>query len=218
MKTTAFLRRHHRPIMLFAALYLCGAALWNMAKTCRYVYEAQVVEGVVDDWRKVPVESLLELWCTGNFSLGADTCYQPVVRFTLPNGAVMSRLMPDMDCIPYELGQKVAVLTLPRDPAQTRLYQVRHLWGGDALVLLLGLGTLAYSLAGLRKQRKTVQEPAASFKRSHPAPSRSNDARRPKRQRKKTSPLPQQKAQDATASPPQKKARKKKQGNPESST
>lgn len=152
-------RRYYR-LWAAAGLLTALGALWQLAQTLLFVYEAQRVPAVVVDVRQQPFESTLGALLGGNAAVEGDVSYRPIVRFALPgNGAEITRLMPDADAEDYALDAPLEVLTLPLDPSSARVYKLRLLWAAPAAQL--GLGVLLLLLSRLLRGARRPAAKAA---------------------------------------------------------
>lgn len=148
-------RRYFR-LFLLAGLLMLAHGIYGLYTGLDYVRCTTAVAGVVVDVRQHPFESMADALRGGDYR--AETAYRPIVRFTLPNGVPVTRLMPDDDAQDYRVGEEVSVRTYAADPTAARLNKAKFLWGeGAALTLggavLLLLGRL---LSGRRFRRSTA--------------------------------------------------------------
>ena len=135
-----YLRRKWPFLLLFLlGLYAAGSALLALARTAIYVHEAVILPGEVVDVRQFPFETPWDALSRGNLSWAGETAYQPIVRFVLPDGIIITRTMPDADNVDYLCGQTVEVITHPHDPNQAHLHKWKFQWGGSCILLTTGL-------------------------------------------------------------------------------
>ncbi len=135
-----YLRRKWPFLLLFLlGLYTTGSALRALARTAIYVHEAILLPGEVVDVRQFPFETPWDALSRGNLSWANETAYQPIVRFVLPDGIIITRTMPDADNVDYLCGQTVEVITHPHDPNQAHLHKWKFQWGGSCILLTVGL-------------------------------------------------------------------------------
>lgn len=167
-------RRYFR-LFLLAGLLMFTRGGHGLYEGIAYVRHTTAVPGVVVDVRQHPFESMAAALRGGDYR--AETAYQPIVRFTLPCGMVMTRLMPDDDAQDYQVGETVFVRTYAADPTGARLNRAKFLWG-EGTVLTLGgivlmlLGRLLYGRPFFRRAaRKPAPLQAAPARREErPAP------------------------------------------------
>lgn len=147
-----YLRQRWFLLLLFL-LGLCAAgnALRGLARTAIYVHEAILLPGEVVDVRQFPFPSAWEALSSGNLPWEAETAYQPIVRFVLPDGIVITRTMPDADNADYRCGEQVEVITPPHDPNQAHLHKWKFQWGGSCFLLTAGLLLAGLSWPFLRR-------------------------------------------------------------------
>lgn len=127
-------------LMLAGGLYCAALALWNLGQTAIFAHKAITLPGTVVDVRQSHFDTQLQPLRYGNLSWAGDVSYQPIVAFDMPGGIrIRRRNMPDLDNEDYQLGQPVEVITLPHDPNQSHIHKWKFLWGGDCLLLSVGL-------------------------------------------------------------------------------
>lgn len=197
-------RRYYR-LFLLAGYLLAAWALYQLAFTAMFVHESVILPGVVTDVRQKPYEDTLEALVHGSGSGAGDTSYQPLVRFSLPSGLVINRLMTDAGNTDYTIGQDISIITPELDPSGARINEWKYIWGTQTLELGVGvlLVLVGYALRGTLFRRKSSA--AAAEK---PQPRRKNTTGR---QNKSTSPR-RRKSAAATDSPtPKRRSRKKKE-------
>lgn len=148
-------KRGHR-ILLVLGLCLTALAMYKLVRTAMYVQECVVVTAVVTDVIQKPFESTAEALENGNFALGGSTSYSAIVRYTVPGGLVIDRMMTDADDTDYSIGQQVAVITPALDPSQAHIYKWKFIWGWECMQL--GTGVLM-TLLGLALKEREPQSP-----------------------------------------------------------
>lgn len=149
-------------LFLVAGILLTCMAVYKLLRTAMYVHEAVVVTATVTDVRQQPFESTLQAWQHGNMTMGDSTSYQAIVRYTIPNGLVINRLMTDADDSDYTIGQQVEVITPELDPSQAHINKWKFIWGWECAQLGGGVILL---LAGLAlRERKPAPAPARKKK------------------------------------------------------
>lgn len=156
-------RRANR-LFLLAGILICTPALYHLLRTAMYVHESVVVTATVTDVRTQPFESTLQALQHGNLALGDTPSYQPIVRYTLPNGLVISRLMTDADDTDYTIGEQVQVITPELDPSQAHINKWKFIWGWECMQLGTGVVLMLLWLV-LREHRQKAPAPAAKPKR-----------------------------------------------------
>lgn len=129
-------------LFLVAGILLTCLALYNLLRTAMYVHEAVVVSATVTDVRQKPFESTSEALSHGNLALGGTTSYQAIVRYTVPNGLVIERMMTDADDTDYTIGQQLEVITPELDPSQAHVYKWKFVWGWHCIQLSCGVSSL----------------------------------------------------------------------------
>lgn len=185
-------RRANR-LFLIAGILLTALALYKLVRTAMYVHESVVVTATVTDVRQQPFESTLQALQNGNLAMGESTSYQPIVRYTVPNGMVISRLMTDSDDCDYTVGQEIQVITPALDPSQAHIYKWKFIWGWECMQLGAGISLLLLWLA-LRERK-----PAS------PAAQEAKPRRKPAAKKKTTS------KKNTSTTPRKRSPRKKKQ-------
>lgn len=214
-------RLFHRGVLIFllraAGVCCVGAAFYNLAKTAVYVHQSIVVPATVQDVRRCYFNSQAEALSHGNLSWAGDVAYQPVTAFDMPGGIRIRRLeMPDLDNEDYHCGQQVEVITPPHDPNKAHLYKWKFLWGGDCI--LLGMGLMLCACGWLPRIRQSARK---GGKESHSTPSRRVEEKpiapeKPRRQRSVS-----RKKSSSSASEGEKRAstqRRRKKDSPSSKT
>lgn len=150
-------RRYYR-IFVLSGLLLAVRALYHLAFMAMFVHESVVLPGEVTDVRQKPFEDTISALVHGSGSCAGDVSYQPFVRFTLPSGIVINRLMTDAGNEDYTIGQSVEVITPALDPSGARINQWKYLWGTETLELGVGilLALAGFALRGtLFRRRKS---------------------------------------------------------------
>jgi hypothetical protein len=153
-------RRANR-LFLIAGILLTALALYKLVRTAMYVHESVVVTATVTDVRQQPFESTLQALQNGNLAMGESTSYQPIVRYTVPNGMVISRLMTDSDDCDYTVGQEIQVITPALDPSQAHIYKWKFIWGWECMQLGTGALALLLWLALRERKAKAAAAPAS---------------------------------------------------------
>lgn len=195
-------RRYYR-LFLLAGYLLSAWALYQLAFTAMFVHECVEVPGVVTDVRQKPYEDFLEALVHGSGSAAGDMSYQPLVRFSLPSGMVINRLMTDAGNQDYTIGQTINILTPELDPSGARINEWKYIWGTQTLDL--GVGVLMV-LAGYLL-RGTLIRKISSPKEEKPKPRRKNTA---EGQKKPTTSSRRRKNTAATSDSPAPKRRSRK--------
>ena len=197
-------RRYHR-LFLLAGYLLAAWALYQLAFTAMFVHECVVLPGVVTDVRQKPYEDSLQALVHGSGSCAGDVSYQPVVRFSLPSGLVINRLMSDAGDKDYTIGQPIEIITPELDPSGARINEWKYIWGTETLELGVGvlLVLVGYALRGTLFRRK-ISAAAAEKPRSR----RKNNTGR---QNNSTSPRRRKSGTSAETSSPKRRSRKKKE-------
>lgn len=185
-------RRANR-LFLAAGILLTCLAVYKLLRTAMYVHESVVVTATVTDVRQQPFESTLQAWQHGNMALGDSTSYQAIVRYTVPNGLVINRLMTDADDTDYSIGQQVEVITPELDPSQAHINKWKFIWGWECAQLGGGVILLLTGLA-LRERKPTPapaprKKPARSGGKKKSAPRKKSESGTPRKRspRKKKS-------------------------------
>lgn len=197
-------RRYHR-LFLLAGFLLSAWALYRLAFTAMFVHECVVLPGVVTDVRQKPYEDSLEALVHGSGSCAGDTSYQPLVRFALPSGLVINRLMSDAGDKDYNIGQDISIITPELDPSGARINEWKYIWGTETLELGVGvlLVLIGYALRGKLRRR-----PAAGDERK----THSRRKNTPGSQKKKSATPRRRKSAPSSDSPtPKRRSRKKKE-------
>lgn len=163
-------RRANR-LFLIAGILLSCLALYKLLRTAMYVHEAVVVTATVTDVRTQPFESTLQALSHGNVAMADTPSYQPIVRYTVPNGLVISRLMTDADDTDYNIGEQVQVITPELDPSQAHIYKWKFIWGWECMQLGGGILLLLLWLA-LRERKPAV--PASATRKNSGGKKKSN--------------------------------------------
>lgn len=177
-------RRYFR-LFLLAGLLMAARGGYALYEGMDYVYHTTAVPGIVVDVRQHPFESMAAALRGGDYR--AETAYQPIVRFTLPNGLTVTRCLPDDDAQDYREGEAVSVRTYTADPSAARLNKAKFLWGDGAALVLGGialflLGRLLHGAPLFRRTaaRKPAREPER--KAVPPTPRESREPRRHEQQ------------------------------------
>lgn len=139
-------------LFLVAGILLTLLALTKLLRTAMYVHESVVVTASITDVRQQPFESTLQALRHGNLALGGSTSYQAIVRYTVPNGLVISRLMTDADDTDYTIGQPLEIITPELDPSRAHVHKWKFIWGWECMQLSAGAALLLLWLA-LRERR-----------------------------------------------------------------
>ncbi len=147
-------------LFLIAGILLTCSALYQLLRTAMYVHESVIVTATVTDVRVQPFESTLQALRHGNAALGDTPSYQPIVRYTVPNGLVISRLMTDADDTDYTIGEQVQVITPELDPSQAHTCKWKFIWGWECMQLASGILLLLAGLL-LRERIAAANPPAA---------------------------------------------------------
>lgn len=162
----AFLKRLAGPranrLFLVAGILLTCLALYKLLRTAMYVHESVVVTATVTDVLQKPFESTGEALSHGNLALGGSTSYQAIVRYTVPSGLVIDRMMTDADDTDYTVGQQVEVITPELDPSRAHIYKWKFIWGSNCM--LLGSGAISLLLWLALRDRKPRPAPQAPAK------------------------------------------------------
>lgn len=184
-------KRANRLILIVGILLTC-LALYKLLRTAMYVHESVVVTATVTDVRQQPFESTLQALRNGNLALGDSTSYQAIVRYTVPNGLVISRLMTDADDTDYTIGQQVEVITPELDPSQAHILKWKFIWGWECMQLGAGISMLLLWLA-LRERRPANPAPASKSTKKTSSRKKSAGKKTTSTPRKRT---PRKKKQD----------------------
>ena len=143
-------------LFLVAGILLTVFSLYQLLRTAMYVHESVVVTATVTDVLQKPFESTSEALSHGNLALGGSTSYQAIVRYTVPNGLVIDRMMTDADDTDYTVGQQVEVITPELDPSQAHIHKWKFIWGWECMQLGSGVLFLLLWLA-LRDRKAPAQ-------------------------------------------------------------
>lgn len=154
--------RANRLFLVLGILLTC-LALYKLLRTAMYVHESVVVSATVTDVLQKPFESTSEALSHGNLAMGGSTSYQAIVRYTVPSGMVIDRMMTDADDTDYTVGQQLEVITPELDPSRAHIYKWKFIWGSNCM--LLGSGVVCLLLWLALKERK-VPAPAAGSRKS----------------------------------------------------
>ncbi|MET3371069.1 hypothetical protein ABIC89_000102 [Variovorax boronicumulans] len=125
-----------RIFTLVGALMLLGAWLLYQ-NTTKFIASAGKAQGEV-----------IALQSAGSSSRSNSPTWRPLVRFTLPSGAIVE-FSPSSSSNPpaYDKGEVVGVFFNPANPQDARLDGFFDLWGGAAIVGGLGAIFLAMGVA-----------------------------------------------------------------------
>ena len=170
-------RRANRLFLIVGILLTC-LAVYNLLRTAMYVHESVVVTATVTDVRQQPFESTLQAWQHGNLAMGDSTSYQAIVRYTVPNGLLISRLMTDADDTDYTIGQQVEVITPELDPSQAHINKWKFIWGWECTQL--GTGVILLILGLVLRERKEAPAPADPKRKATKSGSKRKSAPRKK--------------------------------------
>ncbi len=197
-------RRYYR-LFLLAGYLLAAWALYQLAFTAMFVHECVEVSGVVTDVRQKPYEDTLEAMVHGSGSCAGDTSYQPLVRFSLPSGLVINRLMTDAGNTDYTIGQDISIITPKQDPSGARINEWKYIWGTQTLELGVGvlLALVGYALRGTLFRRKSTGK---REKTGNPEPA---SRRRKNSSTAHASPRRRKSAASPASSSPKRRSRKK---------
>ncbi len=167
-------------LFLVLGILLTVFSLYKLLRTAMYVHESVVVTATVTDVLQKPFESTAEALSHGNLALGGSTSYQAIVRYTVPSGLVIDRLMTDADDTDYTVGQQVEVITPELDPSRAHINKWKFVWGSNCMLLGCGIISLLFWI-GL-KERKA---PAAPTRKSKGSPKKKSAATRKRSPRTK---------------------------------
>lgn len=176
-------RRYHR-LFLLTGFLLAAYALYHLAFMAMFVHESVVLPGVVTDVRQKPYEDSLQALVHGSGSCAGDVSYQPLVRFSLPSGLVINRLMSDAGDKDYTIGQPIEIITPELDPSGARINEWKYIWGTETLELGVGvlLVLLGYALRGtLRRRPSAGDERKAHSRRKNTPGSQKKKSATPRR-------------------------------------
>ena len=149
-------------LFLVLGILLTAFSLFKLLRTAMYVHESVVVTATVTDVLQKPFESTGEALSHGNLALGGSTSYHAIVRYTVPNGLVIDRMMTDADDTDYTVGQQVEVITPELDPSQAHINKWKFIWGSNCMIL--GSGIICLLLWQGLKERHTPAPAAPSRK------------------------------------------------------
>lgn len=194
-------RRYHR-LFLLAGYLLAAWALYQLAFTAMFVHKCVEVSGTVTDVRQKPYEDSLQALVHGSGSCAGDVSYQPVVRFSLPSGLVINRLMSDAGDKDYTIGQPIEIITPELDPSGARINEWKYIWGTETLELGVGvlLVLLGYALRGTLSRRKATRGKENTPTRRQNSPNG-----------QKKSSAPRRRKSSADTPSPKRRSRKKKE-------
>lgn len=150
-------------LFLVLGILLTIFSLYKLLRTAMYVHESVVVTATVTDVLQKPFESTGEALSHGNLALGGSTSYQAIVRYTVPSGLLIDRMMTDADDTDYTVGQQVEVITPEQDPSRAHINKWKFIWGSNCM--LLGCGIISLLLWLWLKERG-VSAPAPSTRKS----------------------------------------------------
>lgn len=163
----AFIKRLVGPranrLFLVLGILLTVFSLYKLLRTAMYVHESVVVTATVTDVLQKPFESTSEALSHGNLALGGSTSYQAIVRYTVPSGMVIDRMMTDADDSDYTVGQQVEVITPELDPSRAHINKWKFVWGSNCMLLGCGISSLLLWL-GLKERKAPA--PAAPTRKS----------------------------------------------------
>lgn len=168
-------------LFLAAGILLTCLALYNLLRTAMYVHESVVVSATVTDVLQKPFESTGEALSHGNLALGGATSYQAIVRYTVPNGLVIDRMMTDADDTDYTIGQQVEVITPELDPSQAHIYKWKFIWGWHCMQLGCGVCSLLLWLLLRDRKAPAPQAPQSRGKASGSRKKKSTAAAAPRK-------------------------------------
>ncbi len=164
-------------LFLIAGICISALSLYQLLHTAMYVHEAVVVSATVTDVRQKPFESISEALRNGTFAWGGAVSFQPIVRYTVPNGLVINRMMTDSDTTDYTIGQQIEIITPELDPSLAHVNKWKFIWGWECIQLSAGVISLLLWLflkgpqpkvqaKGKPKGKRSVTKPAAPRKRT----------------------------------------------------
>ena len=157
--------------ILLGGLYATGFALWNLWHTAVFVYESEVVPGIVEDMTEKHNMGMLEMLRHGNLPWEGDIAYHPIVRYDFAGYSRLDSTLPDLDNKEYSNHQQVEIIINPQQPHQRHLNRAKFLWLGDILLLVLGALLLLISRHLLKRRKKKARAAApAAHKPERPAP------------------------------------------------
>lgn len=169
-------------LFLVLGILLTVFSLYKLLRTAMYVHESVVVTATVTDVLQKPFESTSEALSHGNLALGGSTSYQAIVRYTVPSGMVIDRMMTDADDTDYTVGQQVEVITPEIDPSRAHIKKWKFVWGSNCMLLGCGITSLLLWL-GLKERKAPA--PAAPTRKSKGGQKKKNTATRKRSPRKK---------------------------------
>ena len=126
-------------LLLVLGLLLTAFSLYKLVRTAMYVHECVVVTATVTDVVQKPFESTGDALENGILALGGTPSYSPIVRYTVPGGLVIDRMMTDADDTDYTVGQQVEVITPALDPSRAHINKWNFIWGWPCMQLGTGL-------------------------------------------------------------------------------
>ncbi|MBQ2814999.1 MAG: DUF3592 domain-containing protein [Akkermansia sp.] len=202
-------RRYHR-LFLLAGLLMAAMALYHLAGTAMFVHEAVVLPAVVTDVVQKPYDDTMKALVHGSGSCPGDVSYQPLVRFNLPSGLVINRMMTDAGNDDYTIGQSIEIITPALDPSGARINQWKYIWGTETLELGVGvlLALVGFALRGTLLRRRAGRTHTESPK-SADTPARTKRRNTAAGARKSSTPK-RRKSTSAETAPPKRRSRRKK--------
>lgn len=203
-------RRYHR-LFLLVGLLMTALALYHLAGTSMFVHEAVVVPAVVTDVVQKPYDDTMKALVHGSGSCPGDVSYQPLVRFNLPSGLVINRLMTDAGNDDYTIGQSLEIITHPLDPSGARIHQWKYIWGTETLELGVGvlLALAGFALRGTLLRRRAGRSREEAPKTATDTPSRTKRKNTASAPRKSSAPR-RKKSTSPDAPAPKRRSRRKK--------
>lgn len=147
-------------LFLAVGVLLSVFSLYQLLRTAMYVHESVVVSATVTDVLQKPFESTAQALSHGNLALGGSTSYQAIVRYTVPNGLVINRMMTDADDTDYTVGQQIEVITPELDPSQAHIHKWKFIWGQECMQLGAGVLSLLLWLTLREPKAPAAAEPA----------------------------------------------------------
>lgn len=147
-------------LFLAVGVLLSVFSLYQLLRTALYVHESVVVSATVTDVLQKPFESTAQALSHGNLALGGSTSYQAIVRYTVPNGLVINRMMTDADDTDYTVGQQIEVITPELDPSQAHIHKWKFIWGRECMQLGAGVLSLLLWLALREPKAPAAAAPA----------------------------------------------------------
>ena len=178
-------RRANR-LLLVLGLLLTVFALYKLVRTAIYVHESIVVTATVTDVLQKPFESTAEALEHGNLAMGGSTSYSPIVRYTVPGGLVIDRMMTDADDTDYTVGQQVEVITPALDPSRAHIHKWKFVWGWECMQLGTGmfLTLLGFALKERASKHQDNRQPCKKTSRRKQAPATTAPRKRTPRKKK----------------------------------